>query len=92
VKGSVTVQVENPMYYLLKQRDVEATQFIRKIAPIDGKAVVTFDIKDDLLLTDPAEYTRYLNFQATVTEELTGKLIKALHKFILSSLSLQVLH
>ncbi|KAF0289583.1 CD109 antigen [Amphibalanus amphitrite] len=45
---------------------------VRKSAPIDGTADVTFNLKDELGLTNE-DYERELVFDVIVTEELTGR-------------------
>jgi CD109 antigen len=86
VKGSATVQISHPRAYKLVQllqaqessvarirpRPIVNTNYIRKVVPINGRAIVEFDIKKDFLIDEVVEYVETISVEATVTEELTG--------------------
>ncbi|KAL0273724.1 UNVERIFIED_CONTAM: hypothetical protein PYX00_006334 [Menopon gallinae] len=69
VKGEATVTAY-PLYYSGFIQPIFETP-IRKVVPIDGKAVVDFDIVKELKLTD--EYERTIQIDVTVEEALTGR-------------------
>lgn len=70
VKGEATISAY-PIYYSgIIQPIFQAP--IRKVFPIEGKAVVEFDIVKELRLTDES-YERAIQFDVAVEESLTGR-------------------
>ncbi|XP_050425560.1 CD109 antigen-like isoform X2 [Adelges cooleyi] len=69
VKGEATVSVYPTIFSEVIQPIYENP--LRKVVPIDGKAVVQFDVVKDLNLND--EYERGVRFEVTVEEALTGR-------------------
>ncbi|XP_017876968.1 CD109 antigen-like isoform X2 [Ceratina calcarata] len=69
VKGEATVTAYPDIFSDVIQPIYQ--QPVRKVIPIDGKAIVDFDIHDELGLTD--EYERPVMIDVTVEESLTGR-------------------
>ncbi|KAK6619003.1 hypothetical protein RUM44_003385 [Polyplax serrata] len=69
VKGEATVTAY-PLYYSGFIQPIFETP-IRKVLPIDGKAIVEFDIVKELKITD--DYERTIQVDVTVEEALTGR-------------------
>ncbi|XP_027843967.2 CD109 antigen-like isoform X1 [Aphis gossypii] len=69
VKGEATISVY-PEYYSDVIQPIYQNP-LRKVIPINGKAVVQFDVVKDLNLND--EFKRIITFDVTVEEALTGR-------------------
>ncbi|XP_063245195.1 CD109 antigen-like isoform X2 [Bacillus rossius redtenbacheri] len=69
VKGEATVSAY-PIYHSGVLQPIFQNP-VRKVIPIDGKAVVDFDIAKELQLTD--EFERMVQYDVTVEESLTGR-------------------
>jgi CD109 antigen len=70
VKGEATVSIYPTLYLGSVQPFIQGS-IMRKVVKIDGKAVVEFDVKEDLQLME--EYERDVIIEAIVEEELTGR-------------------
>ncbi|XP_046675493.1 CD109 antigen-like isoform X2 [Homalodisca vitripennis] len=69
VRGEATISAY-PAYFSSLLQPI-FTPPVRKVIPIDGKAVIEFDIVKELRLTD--EYERAVQFDVAVEEALTGR-------------------
>lgn len=70
VKGEATISAY-PTLYIGSVQPFIQDAIARKVVPIDGKATVEFDIKEELKLDQ--EYERDVIIEAIVEEELTGR-------------------
>lgn len=70
VKGEATISAY-PTLYIGSVQPFIQDAIARKVVPIDGKATVEFDIKEELKLEQ--EYERDVIIEAIVEEELTGR-------------------
>lgn len=70
VKGEATISAYPTYYSGIIQPIFQAP--VRKVFPIDGKAIVEFDIVKELRLTDES-YERAIQFDVAVEEALTGR-------------------